>query len=371
MAPVPAFNKYYDLLKKGPCIFVPMRKTCFIILCLAAGCTYAPAQEASMQSWKYKKPIVISNKESKTLIDHQVSFTFSPDTLIAEGKLNPDLSDIRITSADGLTPLCFWIDVESNTRATVVVKLPRLDAQATEIIFMLYGNASAQAAANPDCTFLLHDDFNGNAVDRSKWKIMGKQAPAVGNGKIVFAAKNTNQMILTQGTYERPLIVEMKVLNAWGSTISFSQVVRSEFGWIGGYSLDLNQKENTVQIDLLEPSVCEAYSVSGIHAGPEPAGTTKGIWSLSWITDNEIMAHWPGGNINHGNIFIRAGQMKVGMGVLACNTGKDESGMLEVDWIHIRKYTQAPPNVLIGNEIPEKGPPVDVAPGSGIIPAAS
>lgn len=340
-------------------------KICFIISCFALS-SVCGAQEA-MQQWKYKKPIVISNKESKTLIDHQVSFTFSPDSLIAEGKMNPDLSDIRITAADGISPLCFWIDMETESKATVAVKLPKLAPQATAIIFMLYGNASAQMAANPDCTFLLHDDFNGNKVDGSKWKTMGKEAPAVGNGKIVFEARNTNQMILTKATYERPLIVEMKVLNALGSTISFSQLVRSEFGWIGGYSLDLNQNTNTVQIDLLEPSVCEAYSVYGIHSAPETANETKGIWSLSWITDNEIMAYWPGGQINRGNIFKGAGQIKVGMGVLACNTGQDESGKLEVDWIRIRKYTNAAPEVLIGNEVPKNGAPTDVIPKSNAI----
>jgi hypothetical protein len=338
-------------------------KISFIILCLLlCACIYG--QDMSMQQWKYKRSIVISNKEDKTLSDYQVSFTFSADSLIAEGKLNSDLSDIRITSSDGITPLCFWIDRETNNSTTMVAKIPRLAPNSEETIFMFYGNYSAQTVEDPDCTFMLHDDFNGHIVDGNKWQTMGKQMPAVADGKIIFEAENTNQMILTKDSYERPVIVEMKILNASGSTISFSELVRSEYGWIGGYSLDLNQKANSVQIDLLEPSNCGAYAVSGIHSAPEPANEIKGIWSLSWITDREIMAHWPGGHIDRGNIFNSAGQIKVGMGVLACNTGKDESGKLEVDWIRIRKYTSVVPDVLLGNEIREDVLSPDNSPAS-------
>ena len=341
----------------------------FIIFCLCVGSLHA--QDLSEQ-WKYKKAVSIHNKENKTLTDYQVSFTFLTDSLINENKINSDLSDLRITSNDGKTLLCFWIDKETDKHKAILwVKIPVLKPNSEEIIFILYGNHFAKSIDDAACTFMLFDDFNGQEIDRNTWQVMGKQTPEVADGKIVLEASQANQMIMTKTTYERPVIAEMKVLNAFGSTISLSQLNRSEFGWVNGYSLNLNETQHSMQIDLLEPSNCGGYSFAGSHSRTIAANEIKGIWSLSWITENDIMAHWPGGDINEGNIFNEATQIKVGMGIIACNMGKKHSGKLEVDWIRIRKYTAVTPDVLIGEEIQEDFLLPTVSPSSNMLKGIS
>ena len=58
---------------------------------------------------------------------------------------------------------------EKKQYATVWVKTPEIPASSKENIYMYYGNPEASSASSGDLTFEFFDDFEGTAIDNSKW----------------------------------------------------------------------------------------------------------------------------------------------------------------------------------------------------------
>ncbi|MFM2376812.1 MAG: hypothetical protein RLZZ165_1909 [Bacteroidota bacterium] len=103
-----------------------------------------PAQNPCMQGWQYSRPISILNHESIQLNDWQVRVTIDTQTLIDQGKMNADGSDIRFTLADCCTEIPYWIQSGLNTPSTeLIVRVPQLYSSDTTWIQMYYGNPSA------------------------------------------------------------------------------------------------------------------------------------------------------------------------------------------------------------------------------------
>jgi hypothetical protein len=311
---------------------------------------HATAQEADSY-WKFRRTVTVKNRERHTLEDYQVSFTIPSDSLVLSGRIRADRSDIRIVDQDMLNPLCFWTEEIPHRRALKVwVKIPRLAPGAATSIHFLYGNMQAERAEDAECTFLLFDDFKGDAVDRTKWELMGTGEPLVKNGRAGFRARSTDQFLLSRQEYDRPLITEMKTDGAESGWLALAQLIRSGLGWVHGYSLVLNETEKFMQIYKMQPSVCGAYELPYPHSMHRPSLEFRGVWSLSFITDNEVMASWPGGDIIEGNVFNDAAGMKVGVGVLACGNDSGRAAEAELDWVRIRKHTANEPSVEVGEE---------------------
>jgi len=142
-----------------------------------------------LSGWGYRKPIAIdSGRESSDLTDYQVMVTVDTASLIKQGKMKSDCSDIRFTDSDGTTLLPYWIeDGTANTGNTRIwVKVPYIKARSTKIIYMYYGNPSALSASNGDAVFLFFDDFSGTDLNKTKWTLgYGSYGPAsysVSNG---------------------------------------------------------------------------------------------------------------------------------------------------------------------------------------------
>ena len=80
-------------------------------------------------------------------------------------------TDVYFTDSQG-TPLYYWIEYFNKTekRATIWVKIPSIPANEAVTIHMYYGGDNPYSDyRNGTETFLLFDDFEGNALDTSKW----------------------------------------------------------------------------------------------------------------------------------------------------------------------------------------------------------
>jgi len=118
--------------------------------------------------WKYRKPITITGS-SENLTDYQVLITLDTASLISDGKMKSDCSDIRFTDADDNQTLPYWIESNCNTSQTKIwVKVPSIPTNGTTI-YMYYGNLSASSASDGDTVFEFFDDFEGTTLDSSKW----------------------------------------------------------------------------------------------------------------------------------------------------------------------------------------------------------
>ena len=122
-------------------------------------------------TWLYRKPIIIQENSGNTLTDYQVRLEIDTATLISEGKMNSDCSDIRFTyyneSDNTETEIPYWIESGYNSANTVIwVKVPYIPASGTTTIYMYYGNPSATSKSNPYNVFEVYDDFETDPSSR-------------------------------------------------------------------------------------------------------------------------------------------------------------------------------------------------------------
>lgn len=167
------------------------RKVPLVVMMLLVGLFLASLQSLSYQQewlsgWKYRRPIMI--RSSQTLEDYQVRLVLDTHTLVAAGKMKSDCGDLRFTLSDGVTELPYWIETGCNTSKTVVwVRIPLLEANKTNTIYMYYGNPAAHSASNGSKVFVFFDDFSRSTLgDRWVQTYGSKRAVSIRDGKLVL-----------------------------------------------------------------------------------------------------------------------------------------------------------------------------------------
>lgn len=121
------------------------------------------------ETWLYRRVIEISNSNAEELTDFQVSLTIDTATLIADGKMQSNCGDLRITDWDG-NLLPHWIE-EGNpgcnsTHTKVWVKVPTIyRGNNATAIFVYYGNSNVNNIENGHNVFQFFEDF----ADYSGW----------------------------------------------------------------------------------------------------------------------------------------------------------------------------------------------------------
>lgn len=102
------------------------------------------AQSECFNGWRYVQRINVRNFTFGLLNDWQVRVNLNTQDLIANGKMNPDGSDIRFASSDCCTNLPYWIQSGLNTPTTVIwVRVPQLLSNTNTPIQFYYGNPAA------------------------------------------------------------------------------------------------------------------------------------------------------------------------------------------------------------------------------------
>ena len=98
--------------------------------------------------FQYRRPITIDPGGASNLTDFQINVIVDTATLISEGKLNSDCSDVRFYDDDDTTKLPYYLESGCNTSSTLFwVKL----ADNGTSIYMYYRNPSATSESNLLC----------------------------------------------------------------------------------------------------------------------------------------------------------------------------------------------------------------------------
>jgi Domain of unknown function (DUF2341)/Putative Ig domain/CARDB/FlgD Ig-like domain len=110
--------------------------------------------------WSFRRRIKITNPGAAELTDFQVVITLPP--LFDFARARADGADVRITSADGITRIPFWIERWDPITAVgrLWVKVPSLPVGGT-VVYMYYGSPTAITNSSGDATFEFFDDFEG------------------------------------------------------------------------------------------------------------------------------------------------------------------------------------------------------------------
>jgi hypothetical protein len=95
-------------------------------------------------NWDYSKTVQITNGGGAQS-NYDFFTVVDTATLIGEGKLKADCSDLRFINSDDSTNLDYWMETSCDTSDTQIwVRIPSL-ASGTTDIYMYYGNTSATA----------------------------------------------------------------------------------------------------------------------------------------------------------------------------------------------------------------------------------
>tara|TARA_B100000029_G_scaffold272309_2_gene267227 strand:- start:751 stop:3198 length:2448 start_codon:yes stop_codon:yes gene_type:complete len=136
----------------------------------------APAQicpcENPLMGWSSQKAYSIDNTTNPNILsDYQVAITIDTESLINQGLMNSDGSDIRVSGdCENLDPLSFWYDGINTSETKLWVKIPMISANTTKIVYVHYGNPSAASISDGSEVFIAFDDFESTNPD---WTFQG------------------------------------------------------------------------------------------------------------------------------------------------------------------------------------------------------
>jgi len=111
-------------------------------------------------SWLYRIPFNVTSEYNLT--DFQVYFTFDTASLINEGKMNSDCSDLRIANDAG-DELPYFITSKCNTNNTLIYFKTNLTAGGSNTHYLYYGNPDAVDKSNGYDTFWYFNDFENTS----------------------------------------------------------------------------------------------------------------------------------------------------------------------------------------------------------------
>lgn len=161
-----------------------------LILSGAAG-----TASAQLPGWSTQLPVTIVEGSGSALTDYQVRIVLDTGTLISNGLMNADGSDLRFGIDDtGSTLLDYWIESGVNTAATVVwVKVPLLPASAATGIYLFTGNPAAPSVSS--LNIFGYQDVVANSATN---QVSGSSTGGVTNSQRGFRFSPNEDVLLIQ-----------------------------------------------------------------------------------------------------------------------------------------------------------------------------
>ncbi len=129
-------------------------------------------------NWRYRRTISVPNPSgvNQTGIIVKVLSNYDLSTLITDGKLNSNLSDIRFTDNNG-NSLTYWIQDSTSNSVDVWIIISTLASSGSDV-WMYYGNSAATSESTPLYSYTGSDQFidDGNSQFRVKFLSSGTLA---------------------------------------------------------------------------------------------------------------------------------------------------------------------------------------------------
>ncbi len=283
----------------------------------------------------HRLPIELDNSYNSKLENYEVKLSLSTSTLISAGKMKSLGQDIRFL--DGLgSELDYWIeDGTINSTSTVIwVKVDSLPNYAKDTIYMYYGNSSALPKSDAQATFQLVDEFNGSTLS-SVWGSCGSGTVALSGGKLKLTSNSSTARITTSKGISGPVIVELHGVSSSGGTAVVGQINTSNAGFA------ITHDGTSMQMaSIANGSSCLNKSTYGSTT----TSSLTGDWSFVW-SGSEQTASLPGKSVSTTNTTY---SMTNKTSIVIANDGA--YGILEIDYLRVRKYTAKEPSVSFGTE---------------------
>ncbi|RLF04866.1 MAG: hypothetical protein DRJ64_06305, partial [Thermoprotei archaeon] len=323
--------------------------------------------------WQYRKEITIQENSGNTLTDYQVLLTIDTQSLINEGKMNSDCSDMRFTYYDGSSEqeIPYWIESGCGTTETKVwIKVPSIPANGQATVYMYYGNPSAGSESNASETFDFYDDFEGtgNLNGQRGWQACGDiNAELQGDGTVkVTASSDGVKIVNSKDVPSDNIIVEYRgrfptfpqsvgygdAGVVWKSDYLTSGSADLAFYYRSGYDTALaNNFETMRHTDMPGDDGTEKdYDTSK----PFSMDTNYHVYKIIW-TSPTVKVFIDTTQLKERTFETIPSGNKVGLFI-----HEHEGAEFYFDWLRVRKYTSPEPTYTVGEE--ETGNITNLAP---------
>jgi hypothetical protein len=124
-----------------------------------------PPGEWWNRSWPYRIELNITESSGQNLTGYAFNVTLDTATLIADGKMQGNCADIRVTdNATNASLLPYMLDGICNTSNTLVWFNATLNASTTDTFYLYYGRQGAPSLSDPDRVFPIFLNFTRDTV---------------------------------------------------------------------------------------------------------------------------------------------------------------------------------------------------------------
>lgn len=295
----------------------------------------------------YKQEFQIENSSAVDLIDYQVKLILNTSNLIAEGKMQPDCSDIRVKADNLVTEIPFWVaDGTCNTNQTEIWVKVSIPAGTSIQVFVIYTNESTVTAGDGDAVFEFFDDFNSASIDLSKWTA-GTVGATTGtdfsqSGGYLYGG-NTNRFLSGQESFTGNFIAETRI---YTSSVPFN-----------GFSTNGFWGSTSNQITTLSHG-----SGSYLYYRSDASWIATAVPMTGYWARDEVIANGTDGYTRRFNettgtyvwdrTFTNSGlnNESIRLSARGDNGAYNQDYDAQWDWVLVRKYTDVSPIVNLGSE---------------------
>jgi len=183
-------------------------------------------------SFSYYREVNITNSTGDPLEDFQVLITIDTASLISEGKMLPDCSDIRVADTTK-QKIPYWVEKNTcNTTSTKIwTKVPYIPAGGSTTVYVYYGDPGASSESSADAVFEFFDDFDFKDTSKwdyvsARWRVYGLcdsrgtlTKARVSNSAVVFEGSADGERSLrSRRLFNRNIVIE----SVWRRDDAFS-----------------------------------------------------------------------------------------------------------------------------------------------------
>jgi hypothetical protein len=281
-------------------------------------------------SWTKRQPLTVTNNTATELTDYQIQIDVEYDS-----DMQSDFDDLRFISSSDVE-LSYWIESKTDEVSAVVwVKVDSIPASDSTVVYMYYGNPSASSTSNGDNTFIFFDDFDGLAIDETKWTITNATGWSVSGGEL--KGTNTSGRLTSVSTYSEGITLE----------ISHRYVTRPSGGYmVGGFWLTTSNS-----FGYLSHST-DNYRNNGswVAIGTPAPGSTNLFTQINVKTTALVdlyVSNYDTAEVykSYPNISNNVASEPIVLGYRYDNSNGNQGYEAYWDWIRIRSYAATEPSI--------------------------
>lgn len=336
------------------------------LLFFALSCLLFVSHNAS--AFNYVRPVSLQNNHD-LISDYQIKIIFNSNSLISQGKMKSDCSDMRFLDIDNKTVIPHWIESGCNEIYTNVwVRVPKIPAYSLAYIYLIYGDKLALDTGNPDGVFDLFDHFKGSTLDASKWALERNDGFTyyVGNDRLYVRGYTTafplgRFIVNSNYLFNRSVEIEFSMSKGSNLEAQIGHLVNADRMYVAGSS-GLDWTAQTWFTSMFERYIY----------GQGAAGCEVGHLDYCYPTSG-TGRYIPVGNGWIDSFGQRMGPRAETLGIGVINPSGSTAyyeNDFWIDWIRVRAYTPYIPAYYVDNEASYAGIPV-VPPTAGCASSAA